>query len=238
MRLDNRDDSELRKIEWEVGVNKWAEGSCLFKMGQTAVYCTATVEDKVPFFLKGRNSGWITAEYSMIPRATEKRVIRDVKNGKVNGRSQEIQRLIGRSLRAGVNMAMLGERTITVDCDVIQADGGTRTASINGGFIALYDALRKTYKENLMAYGIVKNLISAVSIGIINNKVLLDLNYYEDSNADVDMNFVMTDKNNIIEIQGSAEKKSFSKKSLLSMYEIAEKGIAKIIEAQIKALNL
>lgn len=238
MRLDNRDDTEIRKMEYEIGINKWAEGSCIFKMGSTIVYCTATIEDKVPFFLKGKNSGWITAEYSMIPRATEKRVLRESRNGKISGRTQEIQRLIGRSLRAAVNMGLLGERTIAIDCDVLQADGGTRTCAINGGFIALYDALHKIYKRNNEIKNIVKNLIGAVSIGIINNKVLLDLNYHEDSIADVDMNFVMNDKNHIIEIQGSAERRTFSKKMLINMHDIAEKGISKILEIQTKALNL
>ncbi len=238
MRLDNRDDTALRSIKCEVGINKWAEGSCIFEMGQTIVYCTATIEDKVPFFLKGKNSGWVTAEYSMLPRSTEKRVMRDIKNGRPSGRSQEIQRLIGRSLRAGIFLDMLGERTVTIDCDVLQADGGTRTASINGGFVALYDALSRIYRGSNSLKSVVKGFISAVSIGIINNKMLLDLNYYEDSIADVDMNFVMNDKGSIIEIQGSAEKRAFSRKSLVNMCELAEKGISRILDAQAKALNL
>lgn len=237
MRLDNRDDTSMRKLECETATNKWAEGSCIFKMGHTIVNCTATIEDKVPFFLKGRNCGWVTAEYSMLPRSTEKRVLRDSRNNKVSGRSLEIQRLIGRSLRAGVFLNAIGERTVTVDCDVIQADGGTRICSINGGFVALYEALRSFGKAGNGMKGIIKHFVAAVSIGIINKRILLDLNYHEDSLADVDMNIVMNDRSNLIEIQASAEKKTFSRKELINMYEIAEKGILKVMELQSRVLK-
>lgn len=238
MRLDNRDDTALREIVWKTDVNKWAEGSCMFQMGQTIVNCTATIDEKVPFFLRGKNCGWVTAEYSMLPRATEKRVIRDIKNGKMSGRTQEIQRLIGRSLRAGIFLDSIGERTIIVDCDVLQADGGTRTCSINGGFIAMCEALKTIDNGKNNSKKFIKSIISAVSIGLINNKILLDLNYYEDSIADVDMNLVMNDKNHIIEIQATAEKRSFSRKMLMNMYDIAENGMAQINKIQKDILKI
>jgi len=238
MRLDNRNEAELRKIDIKVGVNKWAEGSCEFHLGDTIVYITASVEERVPFFLKGSGSGWVTAEYCMVPRATENRVQREARTGRVSGRTYEIQRLIGRSLRAGVHLKSLGERTIHVDCEVIQADGGTRTASISGGFVAMYEAIKRLKPRGITPATVVRSFISAVSIGMFKRKPLLDLNYYEDSRADVDMNVVMDDRGDIIEIQGTAEHASFSRKHLLKMLDLAEAGTAEVIKLQKQALKL
>lgn len=233
-----RASNELRPISFVINPSKHAEGSCLVKFGDTQVFCTATIEDGVPVFLRGQNKGWITAEYGMLPRATGTRTKREAKSFGQNGRTQEIQRLIGRSLRSAINLDKVGERQITIDCDVIQADGGTRTASISGGFVALYIALEKlvvkgTYKEIPIS-----NFVAAVSCGIYNGKSLLDLDYVEDSNCEADSNFVMTDSNKIVEIQGTAEKKFFSKDKLYELLDLAEKGIAEIISLQKKALGI
>ncbi|SMP10453.1 ribonuclease PH [Desulfurobacterium pacificum] len=232
-RNDGRKPDELRKVTITLDYIKHAEGSCLIEFGDTKVICTASVEEKVPPFLKGTGQGWITAEYSMLPRATAQRTVREAAKGKLTGRTQEIQRLIGRSLRCAVDLTALGEITIWIDCDVIQADGGTRTASITGAFVALYRALEKI--EKLSA---VKNFVAAVSVGVVNGQVLLDLNYEEDSLAEVDMNIVMTDKGEFAEIQGTAEGETFSRDILNTMLNLGEKGIKELIEIQKSVLGV
>ena len=228
MRPSGRNLDEIRSITIETNVTKHAEGSCLIKIGDTHVLCTATVEDRVPPFVKGSGLGWVTAEYGMLPRSTGSRMRREAASGKQGGRTVEIQRLIGRSLRAGVDRVALGERQITVDCDVIQADGGTRTASITGGCVALFLAIKNHHDDQRA----IKSFVAAVSLGIKENKVLLDLNYEEDSTADTDLNIVMNDKNQIIEIQGTAEDAPFSKTELSDMLEIGSSAINEIIERQ------
>ncbi len=232
-RSDGRKFDELRKVTITLDYIKHAEGSCLIEFGDTKVICTASVEEKVPPFLKGTGQGWITAEYSMLPRATAQRTVREAARGKLTGRTQEIQRLIGRSLRCAVDLTALGEMTIWIDCDVIQADGGTRTASITGAFVALYRALQKIEKLTAL-----KNFIAAVSVGIVNGNVLLDLNYEEDSLAEVDMNVVMTDKGNFVEIQGTAEGEPFSRNTLNTMLDLSEKGIKELIKIQKTVLGV
>ncbi len=236
-RTDGRKKDKLRPIKITRHYTKYAEGSVLIEMGDTKVLCTASVEESVPPFKKDSGEGWVTAEYSMLPRATSTRNKRDISKLKLNGRSGEIQRLIGRSLRASVDMKKLGERTITIDCDVLQADGGTRCASITGGFVALYDALTYLKEQGLITKSPLKSFVSAVSVGIKDNEVLLDLCYKEDSSADVDMNFVMNDKGEIIEVQGTAEGKTFSKEELDSLYALAKKGIKEITKAQKNSLK-
>lgn len=228
MRPSGRNLDEIRSITIETNVTKHAEGSCLIKIGDTHVLCTATVEDRVPPFVKGSGLGWVTAEYGMLPRSTGSRMRREAASGKQGGRTVEIQRLIGRSLRAGVDRVALGERQITVDCDVIQADGGTRTASITGGCVALFLAIKNHHDDQRA----IKSFVAAVSLGIKENKVLLDLNYEEDSTADTDLNIVMNDKNQIIEIQGTAEDAPFSKTELSDMLELGSSAINEIIERQ------
>ncbi|MBM32172.1 MAG: ribonuclease PH [Chloroflexi bacterium] len=229
MRENNRKLNELRPIEIVTGIVKNADGSVLIKTGNTHVICTATISEKIPPWLS--NQGWITAEYSMLPASTSSRVSREITKGKKNSRSQEIQRLIGRSLRSSLDLKLLGEKTITIDCDVLNADGGTRTASITGGYIALKIALNKIFNEKKINNEILTP-IAATSIGIVKKKVLLDLNYEEDSQADVDLNIVMNSKLEIIEIQGTAEKKSFSRKKLNEMLDIGTEGIKKILAIQ------
>ena len=233
IRSDGRKPDELRKVEITLDYIKHAEGSCLIEFGDTKVICTASVEEKVPPFLKGTGQGWITAEYAMIPRATVQRTVRESAKGRLTGRTQEIQRLIGRSLRSAVDLLTLGEITIWIDCDVIQADGGTRTASITGAFVALYRALQKIDKLSA-----VKNFVAAVSVGIVDGEYLLDLNYEEDSVAEVDMNIVMNDKGEFIEIQGTAEGRPFSKKDLDKLLALGESGIRQLFEEQKKALGV
>lgn len=212
-----------------------AEGSCLFELGQTKVLCVATVEAKVPPHAEAKGQGWITAEYSMLPRAGKERTPRG--RASSGGRVQEIQRLVGRSLRAVANLEDLGPRTITLDCDVIQADGGTRTASINGAFIALVDAVRKLKKEGLIQRWPIRNHVAAISVGLVGAKPVLDLCYEEDYDADVDMNVVMTDRGEFVEVQGTAEKSPFSDKKLKRLLQFAKKGIAQVIAAQKKILG-
>jgi ribonuclease PH len=214
---------------------KAAEGSVLIEMGDTKVICTATVEESVPPFLRTKGTGWVTAEYAMLPRSSSQRVVRE--RNKVGGRTHEIQRLIGRSLRSVVDMYALGERTVLIDCDVIQADGGTRTASITGAYIALVDAVRTIYKQRLIESIPVKDYLAAVSVGIANGKPLLDLCYVEDSAAEVDMNLVMTGKGRIVEVQGTAEGSPFSKKELGSLLALGEKGIRTLIKYQKEVLK-
>ena len=228
----------LRKIKITPGFMKFAEGSCLFEIGNTKVVCTASVEDGVPSFLRGRGTGWVTAEYGMLPRSCNTRIIREASRGKLGGRTQEIQRLIGRSLRSVVDLEKLGERTIWMDADVMQGDGGTRTAGITGCFIALAKALKRLKEENVIDTIPLSDYVAAVSVGIVKGKVALDLNYEEDSKADVDMNIVMTGSGKLIEIQGTAEKEPFSVSEMNRLVETAKKGMKKIFAAQKKILNL
>ena len=233
IRSDGRAPDQLREVKIILDFIKHAEGSCLIEFGDTKVICTASVEEKVPPFLKGTGQGWITAEYSMLPRATAQRTVREAAKGKLTGRTQEIQRLIGRSLRSAVDLTALGEVTVWIDCDVIQADGGTRTASITGAFVALYRALEKIGKLEA-----VKNFIAAVSVGIVDGQFLLDLNYAEDSMAEVDMNVVMNDQNLFVEIQGTAEGEPFSREDLNNLLNLAEKGIRELISIQKLSLGV
>ena len=232
-RADGRRANELRPVKIHRRYIKNAEGSVLIEMGLTRVICTATIDESVPPFLRGTGKGWITAEYSMIPRASAVRIPRESVRGRIKGRTHEIQRMIGRALRAGVDLDAIGERTILIDCDVIEADGGTRTASINGGFVALVDALKALKLE----INPIKCFIAAVSVGIVGKKVLLDLDYSEDSVADVDMNVVMNDKGEFVEIQGTAEGALFTSNDLDRMLKTAGAGIKKIIEVQRKVLR-
>ncbi|MEM7817019.1 MAG: ribonuclease PH [Candidatus Aenigmatarchaeota archaeon] len=228
-RIDGRKFEDLRKISIQRNFIKYAEGSCLVEWGNTKVICTATLDNKnVPLFLKGIGKGWITAEYGMLPRSVQNRVSRD----KISTRSIEIQRLIGRSLRSVADLKNLGERTIIIDCDVIQADGGTRVASIVGGFVSLVDCLYRAYKEGLIEKIGITDFLGAVSVGIWRNNFILDLNFNEDSEADVDMNLVMKANGEFIEIQGAAEHKSFSKKDLDKLLELGRYGIEKIIDLE------
>lgn len=228
VRDDGRPADMLRKVNITRNYIKYAEGSCLIELGQTRVICTASVEESVPSFLKGTGTGWVTAEYGMLPRSCQTRIPR----GKDSGRTYEIQRLIGRSLRTVTEMKMLGERTIRIDCDVIQGDGGTRTASITGSFIALADALDKLKKAGLINKLPLKDFVAATSVGILNGDLLLDLTYAEDSRADVDMNVVMTGEGRFIEIQGTAERKPFNKEESDRLLALAKKGIDELVDIQ------
>ncbi len=228
----------MRKVKIKTGFTKYAEGSCLIEFGNTKVICTASLEDSVPPFLRGRGSGWITAEYSMLPRSCTRRTARESSRGKVGGRTHEIQRLIGRSLRSVVDMSLLGERTIWIDCDVIQGDGGTRTASITGAFVALVLCLKKMQKDKLIEELPVKDYVAAVSVGILGKEIVLDLDYEKDSQADVDMNVVMTSSGKFIEIQGTAEGEPFSNTQMKKMLLLAESGIKKLIAKQKAILKI
>ena len=227
-RIDNRNHNQLRDITIEPNVNIHAEGSVLISFGNTKVICNASIENNVPRWMKNSDEGWVTGEYGMLPRSTNERMSREAARGKQSGRTQEIQRLIGRSLRQAVDLKYLKGKTINVDCDVIQADGGTRTASITGGCVALFLAIKNHHDDQRA----IKSFVAAVSLGIKENKVLLDLNYEEDSTADTDLNIVMNDKNQIIEIQGTAEDAPFSKTDLSDMLEIGSSAINEIIERQ------
>ena len=237
MRNDGRLANGIRKINITTGYMKYAEGSCLFEQGNTRVVCTASVEDGVPPFLRGKGTGWITSEYSMLPRSCKKRVSRESSRGKTGGRTHEIQRLIGRSMRSVVDMAALGERTIWLDCDVIQADGGTRCASINGSFVALCLAMEKLKKRGVFNELPLNGFVAAISVGMVGGKTCLDLDYEEDSTADVDMNVVMTDSGEFIEIQGTAEKEPFSRAVMDEMLDLARKGIDIVISKQRSTLE-
>ncbi|ACZ09180.1 Ribonuclease PH [Sebaldella termitidis] len=230
MRNNNRKNDELREIKITKNFIMHPEGSVLIEFGNTKVICNATVEEKVPPFLKGSGSGWVTAEYSMIPRATNVRTQREVNKGKPTGRTMEIQRLIGRSLRSAVDLKKLGERTIIVDCDVIQADGGTRTASITGGYLALETAVEQLINSGLLSQNPVIAKVAAISVGKVKGEILLDLEYSEDSLAEVDMNIVMNSKNEFIEIQGTGEEATFSYDELIKFIEAAKKGFEKLFE--------
>lgn len=236
-RIDGRNEQELRPVKITRNYIKHAEGSVLIEVGDTKVICTATIEEKVPPFVKGTGKGWITAEYSMLPRATKSRNIREAARGKIGGRTYEIQRLVGRALRSIVDMAALGERTIWVDCDVIQADGGTRTASITGAFVAMVDAMAKLVANGLIAKIPLTDYLAATSVGKIDGKILLDLNYAEDSHAQVDMNLVMTGNGKFVEVQGTAEDQPFSREELDGFLAYAEKGIQTLIQIQKDSLG-
>lgn len=238
MRHDSRQNAQLRSVHIESDYLKHPEGSVFITVGDTKVICTATIEDRVPPFMRGSGKGWITAEYSMLPRATEKRNIREAAKGKVTGRTMEIQRLIGRALRAAVNLEAIGERTVWIDCDVVQADGGTRTASITGAFVAMAIALDKLSRQKKLAAYPVRAFLAATSVGILTNKeAVLDLDYIEDSNAEVDMNLVMTSENEFVELQGTGEEATFSYQQLQILLSLGESGIHKLIEMQQEVLG-
>jgi ribonuclease PH len=230
-RADGRGPRDLRPISFQLGVQKWAEGSCLVRFGDTQVLCAATIADRVPPHLRGKGTGWVTAEYSMLPRATAERTDRESAKGRIGGRTHEIQRLIGRSLRGVVDLSRLGERTITVDCDVLQADGGTRTASITGGYVALGAALITFGMERLLT-----SKVAAVSVGIVDGVGLLDLDYSEDSHAEVDFNVVGTDGGTYVELQGTAEGKPFDRAAATGMLDLADEGLTKLFAAQAEVL--
>ncbi len=232
-RSNDRAFDQLRDVNVETGIISNAEGSALIKFGNTHVICTASIENSVPRWMKNSNEGWITAEYGMLPRSTHERMGREAARGKQSGRTQEIQRLIGRSLRQSVNLEYLEDHTITIDCDVIQADGGTRTASITGGCIALFSAIQNKLKDHRA----IKKHVAAISIGLLKDQPILDLDYTEDSSAETDLNLVMDEDNGIIEIQGTAEEKPFSNEQLEQMLDIGKKGISHLIELQKKCLN-
>ncbi len=232
MRIDNRANDELRQLRIEKDFTKYAEGSVLFCAGNTWVLCNASVEERVPPFLVGTGKGWVTAEYNMLPRATSTRNQRDISKLKLNGRSAEIQRLIGRALRGAIDFEALGERTITIDCDVLQADGGTRTASISGGYIALRMAVNKLLADGLIERDPITHAVAAVSVGIVDNEPMLDLCYKEDSSAMADVNVIMTDAGGFVEIQGTGEGRDFTRDELNRLLELAENGCAQIFAAQ------
>lgn len=237
-RNDKRLSNELRSVFLGPGFAKHAHGSCFVKFGDTHVLCTATVEDKVPQFLRNTGSGWITAEYGMLPCSTHDRIEREAAKGKQSGRTQEIQRLIGRSLRAVVNLKALGERQIRIDCDVLQADGGTRTASITGAYVALYQAVQRMILKKQISSMPFIDQVAAVSCGINGQEALLDLNYLEDSSAEVDANFILTASGKIIEVQACAEKQAFETQQLMEMLTLAQKGATELFELQKNALKL
>ena len=237
MRHDGRKNNELRKIEFTVNYTKHAEGSVLAIFGDTKVLCTASVESNVPRWIRGQGSGWITAEYGMLPRATHTRSNREATRGKQSGRTQEIQRLIGRAMRGAINLKALGEKTITLDCDVIQADGGTRTAAISGAYLALKIAINNLLQKSLISIDPLTNYLGAISVGIYQDEPILDLNYLEDSSAETDMNIVMNGLGEFIEVQGTAEGRAFKKTELDKMLTLAELGIQEIIMLQKKAFE-
>ena len=238
MRADNRANDALRPISIEMNVNRYAEGSCLIKAGNTHVLCTASLEERVPPWMRGSNEGWVTAEYSMLPRATHTRSGREAARGKQGGRTLEIQRLIARSLRAAVDLSILGENTITVDCDVIQADGGTRTASITGAYVALYDCLRFMKEQGMIDTIPLKTEVAAISVGLHQGEAKLDLDYSEDSSAEADANFVLTGNGGIVEIQGTAEQDPFSEEQFGDLLRYAKKGVAELVAIQRQVLGL
>ncbi len=237
MRPSQRENNQLRSISFTRHFTRHAEGSVLTEFGDTKVICTASIEDRVPPFLKGKGSGWVTAEYGMLPRATNTRSRREVTAGKQSGRSMEIQRLIGRSLRAIIDLEALGEKTVTIDCDVIQADGGTRTASISGAYVALSDAITYLLNTKSIKKSPLHGQVAAISVGIYNGQPVLDLDYAEDSNAETDMNVVMNEAGGYIEIQGTAEGHAFRENELQDMLALARKGVGEIVELQRQALN-
>ena len=235
MRNNNRENNQIRDIELIPGFSPYAEGSCLVKFGNTHIICTASVEEKVPNWLKGQNRGWITAEYAMLPRSNRQRTPRELKQP--SGRTQEIQRLIGRSLRA-VDLTALKDISICIDCDVIQADGGTRTASITGGFVALYQAIQYLIEQKKIKENPIKEFVAAISCDIHNGEKIVDVDYEEDSHAQVDMNFVLTESGKIVEIQGTAEEEPFDEKEFFELMSLAKDGIKQLIEKQKEALGI
>ena len=238
MRPSQRKPAELRPVSIERGYTRHAEGSVLVAFGDTRVICTATLEEGVPGFLKGRGQGWVTAEYGMLPRSTHTRTDREAARGKQSGRTQEIQRLIGRSLRAVTDLGELGERTVKLDCDVIQADGGTRTASVTGAFVALYDALARLHDRGVLPGLPVRDFVAAVSVGLYEGEAVLDLDYAEDSGCDTDMNVVMTGSGGFVEVQGTAEGDPFSAAQMQALIALAQRGIAELIAKQKAALGV
>ncbi len=236
-RIDGRKQNQLRTLRITPSYIKTADGSVLIEMGDTKVICTAKLEERVPPFLRNSGKGWITAEYGMLPGSSQQRIGRESSRGKVGGRTHEIQRLIGRSLRAIADLKLLGERTIWIDCDVIQADGGTRTASITGAYVAVAEAVKSWLDKGKLLQTPIKDAVAAVSIGIVEGRILLDLCYVEDSTADVDMNFVMTGSGKFIEVQGTAESAPFTRKQMERMAEIAQDGIKELLKAQKQAIS-
>jgi len=237
IRPSGREPNHLRNISFSLGFSKHAEGSCLVKFGDTHVICTATVENQVPGWLRGSGAGWVTSEYGMLPRSTSTRMKREASRGKQSGRTFEIQRLIGRSLRAVVDLKLLGELQIRIDCDVLQADGGTRTASVSGAYLAMHQACHRIVKEKIIPKNPIIEPVSAVSCGLYNGTALLDLNYLEDSQAEVDANFVITASGKIVEIQSTAENKTFSQKEFNTLFELAKLGCIEISKHQIDELE-
>ncbi|MDP4095699.1 ribonuclease PH [Paenibacillus sp. P96] len=237
MRANGRNGDQLRPMNLTTGVNKYAEGSVFIEVGDTKVICTASVEERVPPFMKGQGKGWVTAEYSMLPRATHTRNQREAARGKLGGRTMEIQRLIGRALRSVVNLQALGERTVTLDCDVIQADGGTRTTSITGSFVAMAIAINKIAEQHKLQRFPITDFLASVSVGVVGGQPLLDLNYEEDSKAKVDMNLVMTGGGKFVELQGTGEESPFDRKELDQMLGLGEQGILQMIELQKEVLG-
>jgi ribonuclease PH len=231
VRADGRDPGQLRPVSLTLGVQKWAEGSCVIRVGDTEVLCAATIEDRVPPHLRGKGTGWVTAEYAMLPRATAERSPRESAKGRIGGRTHEIQRLVGRSLRGVVDLSRLGERTVTIDCDVLQADGGTRTASITGGYVALAAALVTYGMERLLI-----GKVAAVSVGLVDGLPLLDLDYSEDSRADVDFNVVGTDAGTYVELQGTAEGRPFDRPAMDGLLDLANTGLERLFAAQAEAI--
>lgn len=237
-RIDGRQENQLRPISFERNFTRYAEGSVLVCCGETKVLCNASVEERVPPFMRGEGRGWVTAEYSMLPRSTHTRSPREAARGKLSGRTQEIQRLIGRSLRAVTDLESMGEITVQIDCDVLQADGGTRTASITGAYVALHDALSGLLERGVLKKMPLKDSVAAISVGIVEGKALLDLNYDEDSQADVDMNFVITGSGKFVEVQGTAEEEPFSIAELDALRDLALHGCAQLNNLQQQALEL
>ena len=238
MRIDGRKNEQIRPVKVTRNYTKYAEGSVYIEVGDTKVLCNVSVEEKVPQFLKGSGEGWITAEYNMLPRSTGTRKVRDIARLKLDGRTMEIQRLIGRALRSVVDLKALGERTLWIDCDVIQADGGTRTTSISGAFIAMVDAINKIHKTKPFKVYPIRNFVAATSVGILNGEKILDLCYEEDSKAMVDMNIIMTDEGEFVEVQGTGEERPFSRAELNELLDLGEKGIKQMIQVQKDSLKM
>lgn len=236
-RIDGRGPGDIRGVKITRSFTRYAEGSVLMEMGDTMVVCTASVDEKVPFFLRGQKKGWIAAEYSMLPRSTQVRNVREAARGGMTGRTREIQRLIGRSMRSILDLKKLGERTIWIDCDVLQADGGTRTASITGGFVALVDAISFLLLEKRIHQNPITSLMAAISTGIVQDQVLLDLSYREDSTAQVDMNYVMNSNRGIIEVQGTGEKAPFTSQQMQQMWQLASEGITTLLQIQRQVID-
>lgn len=237
-RKNNRENDEIRGVKMDTGYLEHPDGSCIIEMGKTKIICAASIQDGIPRFLQGEDMGWLTAEYEMLPHAAEERGIREASRRKRKGRSQEIQRIIGRVLRGVVKLGRLGERTIWIDCDVIQADGGTRTASITGGFVALYQAFEEMMKEGIYSDIPIKEFVAAVSVGVVDGETRLDLEYEEDSTAAIDLNLAMTEDGRIVEIQGTGEEHPFEKENLNKLIELGYKGIKELINRQKEVLGL